>query len=126
VKNILSSDNFHVGRGAAAAMLVGVGVLSTMLTSCKSDSNPAKPAAAKATPSSSTISAKKTIAWGACPQLAKGATRDPREKCGTVRVPLDYRHPGGKSISIAVSRIATAKPGKRRGALFLNPGGPAL
>jgi pimeloyl-ACP methyl ester carboxylesterase len=43
-----------------------------------------------------------------------------------VKVPLDYRHPDGKSIAIAVSRIATAKPGTRRGALLLNPGGPAL
>ncbi|MDN3354449.1 alpha/beta hydrolase [Actinomadura sp. DC4] len=43
-----------------------------------------------------------------------------------MKVPLDYRHPDGKTISIAVSRIATAKPGKRRGVLLLNPGGPAL
>lgn len=41
-------------------------------------------------------------------------------------MPLDYRHPDGKNISVAVSRIATAKPGERRGALLLNPGGPAL
>jgi hypothetical protein len=43
-----------------------------------------------------------------------------------VKVPLDYQHPGGEGISVAVSRIATAKPGMRRGALLLNPGGPAL
>lgn len=110
------------------AVLVGIGVLSTTMTACSSDSDSANRAAQTTLSASttSTTSTKNTIAWGACPQLAKGATRDPREKCGTVKVPLDYRHPGGKSISIAVSRIATAKPGKRRSALLLNPGGPAL
>jgi pimeloyl-ACP methyl ester carboxylesterase len=67
-----------------------------------------------------------SIAWGACPALAPGATRDPREVCGTVTVPLNYRNPGGKTITVAVSKIATAKPGRRRGDLLLNPGGPAL
>lgn len=66
------------------------------------------------------------IKWGACPALAPGATRDPREVCGTVEVPLDYRHPRGASITVAVSKIATAKPGRRRGDLLLNPGGPGL
>ena len=67
-----------------------------------------------------------SIAWGACPPLQKGATRDPREKCGTVKVPLNYQNPDGKSITIEISQIATAKPGKKRGYLLLNPGGPAL
>ncbi|HEX3790656.1 MAG TPA: alpha/beta hydrolase [Pseudonocardiaceae bacterium] len=67
-----------------------------------------------------------SIAWGSCPALAPGATRDPRETCGTVTVPLDYRRPQGKTITIEVSRIATAKPGRKRGDLLLNPGGPAL
>lgn len=63
-----------------------------------------------------------TIAWGKCP----AATSDPREVCGTISVPLDYRNPRGKTITVAVSKIATAKPGHRRGDLLLNPGGPAL
>jgi pimeloyl-ACP methyl ester carboxylesterase len=67
-----------------------------------------------------------SITWGACPALAKGATRDPREKCGTVAVPLDYQHPDGKTITVEVSEIATAKPGQQHGYLLLNPGGPAL
>jgi pimeloyl-ACP methyl ester carboxylesterase len=41
-------------------------------------------------------------------------------------VPLDYQHPDGKTITIEASEIATAKPGKKRGYLLLNPGGPAL
>src|SRR5690242_3074364 len=125
MKDVFPTGDFRTRSGVAVAMLVGIGVLANMITSCSSDSDSGKPAA-QATLSASTTSNKSTIAWGACPQLAEGAERDPREKCGTVKVPLDYRHPNGKSISIAVSRIATAKPGKRRGALLLNPGGPAL
>jgi pimeloyl-ACP methyl ester carboxylesterase len=67
-----------------------------------------------------------SIGWGTCPPLQPGAKRDSREKCGTVTVPLDYQHPDGKTITIEVSEIATAKPGKKRGYLLLNPGGPAL
>ncbi|MDH2430466.1 alpha/beta hydrolase [Sphaerisporangium sp. TRM90804] len=39
-------------------------------------------------------------------------------------MPLDYRAPRGRSIEIAISRIAAAQPGSRRGILLSNPGGP--
>ncbi|WP_225826297.1 alpha/beta hydrolase [Streptomyces naphthomycinicus] len=53
-------------------------------------------------------------------------------RCGTVSVPLDYAHPGGRQIRLTVSRVgATRKDphnSKRRvprqGALVYNPGGP--
>lgn len=45
-------------------------------------------------------------------------------RCATLRVPLDYRNPQGQTIEIMISRIATAKPGLRRGVLFHNGGGP--
>lgn len=64
------------------------------------------------------------LTWGACPQFAAGVPVDPRQQCGTVRVPLDYRQPHGRSITVAVSRIPAADPAKRRGVLMLNPGGP--
>jgi pimeloyl-ACP methyl ester carboxylesterase len=67
-----------------------------------------------------------SISWGACPPAPSDVKRDPRETCGTVTVPLDYTHPHGRSITIEVSRIATAKPGKKRGDLLFNPGGPGL
>lgn len=48
---------------------------------------------------------------------AAGAT------CATVRVPLDHARPDGRTIDLAVSRIA-ADPARRRGVLLANPGGP--
>ncbi|MEV6033910.1 alpha/beta hydrolase [Nonomuraea sp. NPDC052116] len=62
--------------------------------------------------------------WGECPQVESGVPRDPRQQCATLRVPLDYRAPRGRTIEIAISRIATAQPGTRRGILLSNPGGP--
>lgn len=68
---------------------------------------------------------QKTPVWGECPPVAPdGPPRDPRQRCATLRVPLDYRAPRGRSIEIAISRIGTAQPGSRRGILLSNPGGP--
>ncbi|GAB3831726.1 alpha/beta hydrolase [Kribbella italica] len=47
-------------------------------------------------------------------------------ECSTLRVPLDYRHPGGGTIEVAISRKASRHPEKRRGILLVNPGGPGL
>ncbi|MFF5446222.1 alpha/beta hydrolase [Streptomyces sp. NPDC012888] len=45
-------------------------------------------------------------------------------ECATVKVPLDYRRPQGRKIDIALSRIKSQDPAKRRGIMLLNPGGP--
>ncbi|MBC6460029.1 alpha/beta hydrolase, partial [Actinomadura sp. HBU206391] len=66
--------------------------------------------------------AKESIAWAACP------ADDPylaNAQCAQVTVPLDYRNPRGKKISVAVSRVKhTAPDSQYRGVLFGNPGGP--
>ncbi|QCX81844.1 Carboxylesterase A precursor [Streptomyces sp. YIM 121038] len=61
------------------------------------------------------------IAWKACRAeegVPKGAD------CGTVRVPVDWREPGGKKIDIAVARRTAAEPDRRVGTLVFLPGGP--
>jgi pimeloyl-ACP methyl ester carboxylesterase len=60
------------------------------------------------------------LKWTKC----EGSGLDPRQQCATLEVPMDYADPGGRKISIAVSRIPSEKPEARRGALFLIPGGP--
>jgi hypothetical protein len=64
------------------------------------------------------------IRWGECPAAPAGVELDPGQTCGTLSVPLDYRRPGGRQITVAVSRIRAADPARRRGVLLLNPGGP--
>ncbi len=57
------------------------------------------------------------ISWESCdPEL--------RLECATVRVPLDYDEPAGRTISLAVIRRLADRPATRIGSLFVNPGGP--
>jgi pimeloyl-ACP methyl ester carboxylesterase len=48
----------------------------------------------------------------------------PSLECTTLKVPLDYARPHGQKIDVAISRLQTSVPGKRRGIMALNPGGP--
>jgi pimeloyl-ACP methyl ester carboxylesterase len=45
-------------------------------------------------------------------------------QCADADLPLDYRHPHGRTISIALIRRTAADPARRIGSLFFNPGGP--
>jgi pimeloyl-ACP methyl ester carboxylesterase len=45
-------------------------------------------------------------------------------QCGTAPVPVDYRHPSGPKLSLAVIERPAPGPGRAAGTLFLNPGGP--
>ncbi|QOV38444.1 alpha/beta fold hydrolase [Streptomyces ferrugineus] len=60
------------------------------------------------------------LKWAEC----EGDGLDPRQRCTTVSVPMDYADPGGPRIDLAVSRIPSEKPSARRGALLLIAGGP--
>ncbi|MFI6357777.1 alpha/beta hydrolase [Streptomyces sp. NPDC050743] len=62
------------------------------------------------------------IDWKDCP--ADWGLEKPIQ-CGWVSVPLDYAHPYGKQIQLAVDRIGnTGTKEERQGALVYNPGGP--
>jgi len=75
---------------------------------------------AVAVPQPVTAAAPNALRWGPCPKEAAV----PRLQCATLDVPLDYREPDGRRIGIAVSRLASEDPAKRRGVLLTNPGGP--
>ena len=47
-------------------------------------------------------------------------------QCGTLVVPLDYAHPDGPTISIAVARHPAEEPAARIGSLVIDPGGPGV
>lgn len=46
-------------------------------------------------------------------------------RCADIRVPLDYARPGGRVITIAISRLAADRSAKKIGAMIINLGGPA-
>jgi pimeloyl-ACP methyl ester carboxylesterase len=72
--------------------------------------------------SATEFTAAPSINWGVC---AEAALRTAHAQCGLLSVPLDYGHPSGRHLQIAVSRIrATGPAAKRQGPLLINPGGP--
>ncbi|MFI1574031.1 alpha/beta hydrolase [Streptomyces anulatus] len=112
------------------APLVAVSALATLAPAFAASTATAAPAAAPSAGTPSAVSspaaksvldryAKQKPTWKRCDAETSAAYQ-----CATVKVPLDYRKPGGKRIDLAISRIKTAEPGKRRGILLSNPGGP--
>ncbi|MBA8925614.1 pimeloyl-ACP methyl ester carboxylesterase [Kutzneria viridogrisea] len=66
--------------------------------------------------------APSTISWAACtdPTLAAAGA-----ECGMLSVPVDYSHPNGKQIQLAVSRVKhKTTEDKYQGVMLTNPGGP--
>lgn len=45
-------------------------------------------------------------------------------RCAEVTVPLDYREPGGRTITVAISRRPATDRARRLGTLMINTGGP--
>ncbi|MBO0715606.1 MAG: alpha/beta fold hydrolase, partial [Acidimicrobiales bacterium] len=45
-------------------------------------------------------------------------------ECASLRVPLSYAHPNGRSIRLALARFPSASHRQRIGSLIINPGGP--
>ncbi|WP_406482102.1 alpha/beta fold hydrolase [Streptomyces sp. NBC_01615] len=96
-------------------------------------------AGAGASPQPTAAAPTPVVSWQACPQysdavldyLGIGPEDYPaframlaRMDCGTVRVPQDYRNPGGAKVTIALTRIKATDQAHRLGSLAMNPGGP--
>jgi pimeloyl-ACP methyl ester carboxylesterase len=63
----------------------------------------------------SAAAAVPSLSWHPCQKVFQ---------CATARVPLDYSHPQGRTIHLAVMRHRATDPAHRIGTLFINPGGP--
>lgn len=78
---------------------------------------------APAVPAAAAESAAAPV-WGACPPPDPDVTQDERQQCAEIEVPLDYRKPHGRQITVTISRIPATDRTTRRGILLSNPGGP--
>ncbi|MGH3860416.1 alpha/beta fold hydrolase, partial [Actinokineospora sp.] len=65
--------------------------------------------------------ARQQLKWAEC---ENADLKDGGVECTTVEVPMDYRDPAGKKITIAIARKQAGDKARRRGVLFTNPGGP--
>ncbi|SDP21912.1 alpha/beta hydrolase [Lentzea jiangxiensis] len=64
---------------------------------------------------------KPEVQWVTCP----ADVALPGLECGKLQLPLDYREPRGRKTEVMFSRLASKNPGKRKGILLTNPGGPS-
>ncbi|GAA1390183.1 alpha/beta fold hydrolase [Kitasatospora putterlickiae] len=92
-------------------------------------SGPATPPAATATvPALPAALTGQRPAWQACsaPSAAQGGGQAPGApwECATVKAPLDYAEPTGRTIDLALIRLRTAGAQPRLGSLIYNFGGP--
>ncbi|MFE7461408.1 alpha/beta hydrolase [Streptomyces sp. NPDC057554] len=120
-------------RRRRLAPLLAVALTATLApavatsTATAAPATPSAPAAASAAASAASLAGtgalqryvKQKPKWKRCEASAPAAFQ-----CATIKVPLDYRAPGGKRIDLAISRIKSTAPGKRHGVLLSNPGGP--
>ncbi|MEV6313745.1 alpha/beta hydrolase [Streptomyces sp. NPDC051776] len=93
------------------APLLAVGITATLIPALA-------PAQATAADSLERFRTQKP-AWHRCADSLPASYQ-----CAKIKVPLDYKHPTGKTIKVAISRIKTSDPGKRHGVMLFNPGGP--
>ncbi|MFJ6793029.1 alpha/beta hydrolase [Streptomyces sp. NPDC091268] len=93
-----------------APLIAAAGALATCLPLLS-----AVPAAAAPAPEP----VREKPAWSRC-----SAELPASYECATIKVPLDYRRPAGRTLDLAISRIKSENPAKRHGVLLLNPGGP--
>ncbi|CAM5617773.1 hypothetical protein GCM10010329_19290 [Streptomyces spiroverticillatus] len=89
--------------------------LSTAAALSTLTATPSAQAAEAATP-------QPTLTWTPCarPDLGGPTTQE----CATLSVPVDHADPTGPRLDLAVSRVRSEDPAKRRGALLVLAGGP--
>ncbi|WP_225839476.1 alpha/beta hydrolase [Streptomyces sp. NK08204] len=120
-------DNRPKGRllalGSAGALVTATLIAGAVSAPAASaDSRPARDREAVGAEIAAARAAKAGIDWQDCPADWGLETQI---KCGWVTVPLDYAHPYGKQIKLAVDHIlSTGTEQEHQGALVYNPGGP--
>jgi pimeloyl-ACP methyl ester carboxylesterase len=84
---------------------------------------PMVPSAAASTADNVTPTAT-SINWGNC---TSAGLQQAHAQCALLSVPLDYAHPDGAKISLAVSRVLHTVPDAQyQGVVLANPGGPGV
>ena len=110
-------------RPARPGWLAATGALGAVLLAvagCTASGGATAGPSASAAPGSATGSpGVSALHWHSC--SIEGASL----QCARLSVPLDYAHPAGRKITLALSRVpATAPPSQQQGDLLVNPGGP--
>jgi len=122
-----ASHSIRVPRARRlVSLLAGALVVALTNSACvvmpnrESQANPPSPAqksAAQVPPSGrATLTRfyKQDLAWSDCGP----------NQCARLTVPIDYSHPHGETLQLALLRVPATSPARRIGSLVVNPGGP--
>jgi pimeloyl-ACP methyl ester carboxylesterase len=109
---------------AGLAGVLGADLAGAAPTSAAPAPSAVAPGAASPSAAVAAAAARSSVSWGACPTGSYDYASF-GIKCATIKVPLDYRHPHGRKITLAISRRPhDPKAGSYLGAIAVNPGGP--
>jgi pimeloyl-ACP methyl ester carboxylesterase len=103
--------------GAAIALTLTVSACVIVPNGQSQAVSPAQKSAAQVPPSGLITLAKfytQDLSWSDCGP----------NQCARLRVPIDYSHPEGDTLKLAVLKVAAKGPSTRIGSLVVNPGGP--
>lgn len=112
---------------AAALLLVvaaAVGAVARLVVNTPAMRSTANPGGTATTPSADATAPpsadlspfyKQSLTWTSCHD---------GDYCAELTVPMDYQHPDGATIEIAVLKVPASVPSRRIGSLVVNPGGP--
>ena len=116
----------HLTRRAAAALSLLLGLTACSLVNGNDTSKqiPSAPLVSSSGPAQSPSTDPalgrfydQHLQWQPCRQSMQ---------CAHLTVPLDYAHPDGQTIKLAVLKVPATDPSRRVGALVVNPGGPGV
>lgn len=105
----------HRIRGTQRALTLVGASTSALCLALGAAGSPAGAAAASAMSAPAAAPSVPSLTWQPC---------DGAFFCADATVPLDYAHPHGATIQIAVIKHPATDPAHRIGSLFFNPGGP--
>ena len=95
----------------AALLTAGIPLVTGLSTAAPASAAPTHPSTPSSTSSIAVPDAGLTRYLAQTPRWAScGDPGAPDFECTTIVAPLDYRHPGGATLSIAVSRIRAPGP----------------
>ncbi|MFB6891582.1 alpha/beta fold hydrolase [Kitasatospora sp. NPDC056327] len=122
-----------VRRASAAGLVLAAGLTGCLVTAPTAAAAPGAPgpgvAAADAAPAPGLGRYyRQRPDWHGCARGAGDGTGRALDAagalCADVTVPLDYGNPGGRTITVAISRLKATDTRHRIGSVLVNPGGP--
>jgi len=113
----------NVQLAGAAAVLAAVAVA---ISGCSGGSSQAAGQPSAGTSPAAVTSPGSGVPAAGTPRLRwhRCAAQPAPLRCARLRVPLDYRRPAGRKITLALSEVPATAASGRLGPLLVNPGGP--